>query len=148
LLIGRHAEKGSGDRILLYGAGGRCQLFLKERNFFDSSSSDEREIVGLIDDDSSLHRRRVYGYKVLGGLSDLPELVKQYQVRGIIITAMLGVESKIAVRRFAREHQVRLSEWRFEERNFDPGPVPLLTMDEEKPDRAPLAAREFLERQG
>jgi len=148
LLIGRHAGKGSGDRILLYGAGGRCQLFLKERNFFDSSSSDEREIVGLIDDDPSLHSRRVYGYKVLGGQGDLPELVNKLQVRGIIITAMLSLESEIAVRRFARAHRVRLSEWRFEEKNLDPYPVPLLTMDEEKPDRATIAAREFLERRG
>jgi UDP-GlcNAc:undecaprenyl-phosphate GlcNAc-1-phosphate transferase len=125
LLIGRHAGKGSGERILLYGAGGRCQLFLKERNFLDSSSADEREIVGLIDDDPSLRLRRVYGYQVLGGQSDLPELVKKHDVRGIIITAILSLESEIAVRRFARAHRVRLSEWRFEEKNLDIGPTPV-----------------------
>jgi hypothetical protein len=119
LLIGRHAGKGDGDRILLYGAGGRCQLFLKERNFFDSSSSDEREIVGLIDDDPSLHSRRVYGYPVLGGLEELAELVKKHRVSGIIITAILSLESQIAIRRFARKHGVRLSEWGFEEKYLD-----------------------------
>ena len=126
LLIGRGRRNGNGERILLYGAGGRCELFLKERNFFDSSSSDEREIVGLIDDDPSLHLRRVYGYQVLGGQSDLPDLVKKHQVRGIIITAMLSLDSQIAVRRFARKHGVRLSEWQFEEKNldFDLTPVP------------------------
>jgi len=116
LLIGRHRGNGSSERILLYGAGRRCQFFLKERNFFDSRSSDEREIVGLIDDDPSLHLRRVYGYKVLGAQRDMPELVRKHHVSGIIITAILSLESEIVVRRFAREHRVGLSEWRFEEK--------------------------------
>lgn len=125
LLVGRLHGNGSGERILLYGAGGRCELFLKERNFPDSRSSDDREIVGLIDDDPSLYLRRVYGYKVLGALEDLPELVKKHDVSGIIITAILSLESQIAVRRFARRHGVRLSEWQFEEKNLDFGPAPV-----------------------
>ena len=43
------------ERVVLYGAGGRCQLFLKERGYHNSSSFDGRAIVGLIDDEPALH---------------------------------------------------------------------------------------------
>src|SRR5207245_7753059 len=132
------------ERILLYGTGGRCQLFLKQRNVLDSRSSDEREIVGLIDDDPSLCLRRVYGYKVLGAQKDLPELVRKHQVSGIIITAALSLESEIAVRRFARKHGVRLIEWQFEEKNIDLGPSAVLPMAQEEPARAALAADKLI----
>ena len=54
------------ERVVLYGAGGRCQLFLKERGFHNSLSFDGRIVVGLIDDESTLHSQWVYGYQVLG----------------------------------------------------------------------------------
>src|SRR4029434_9367985 len=67
----RSELRSSTGRMLLYGAGGRCQLFLKERGFNNSSSFDGRVIVGLIDDDATLHGQWVYGYRVLGGLRQL-----------------------------------------------------------------------------
>jgi hypothetical protein len=148
LLIRRRRGKRDGERILLYGAGGRCLLFLKERNFPDSRSYDDREIVGLIDDDPSLYLRRVYGYKVLGALKDLPELVKRQQVGGIIITAILSLESGCAVRRFARELGVRLSEWRSAESNIDLSPSAVLPLVEEEPERAAIEARELIDSSG
>ena len=63
------------ERVVLYGAGGRCQLFLKERGFNNSSSFDGRAIIGLIDDEPALHFKWVYGHLVLGGIKDLPQLI-------------------------------------------------------------------------
>jgi len=47
------------ERILLYGSGARCWLLLRELAFSKSESVHHRTIVGLVDDDESLHFRRV-----------------------------------------------------------------------------------------
>jgi UDP-N-acetylmuramyl pentapeptide phosphotransferase/UDP-N-acetylglucosamine-1-phosphate transferase len=108
------------ERVVLYGAGGRCQLFLRERGFNDSRSFDNRTIVGLIDDEPSLHFNWVHGYRVLGGLRDLPQLVPRHRISGIIITATLGPEVRAAIQELAAQHHLHLSEWRFEYRDLDP----------------------------
>ena len=107
------------ERLVLYGAGGRCQLFLKERGFNNSSSFDNRAIVGLIDDEPALHFKWVYGHLVLGALRDLPQLIPHHRITGIIITARLVPESSAAVRELASRHGLLLSEWRFETRRLE-----------------------------
>ena len=77
-----------------------------------------------------------------------PELVRKHHVSGIIITAILSLELEIAVRRFAREHRVRLSEWRFEEKNIDLGLSAVLRMVEKGRERTAIAAREVIASSG
>jgi FlaA1/EpsC-like NDP-sugar epimerase len=105
------------ERVLLYGAGGRCQLFLKERGFNDSRSFDGRVIVGLIDDEPTLHSKWVYGHMVFGGREDLPRLIPKLRITGIVITATLSPESFAAVQEAALESNISLCEWRFEQRD-------------------------------
>jgi FlaA1/EpsC-like NDP-sugar epimerase len=112
------------ERVVLYGAGGRCQLFLKERGFNNSSSFDRRVIVGLIDDEPALQFKWVYGHMVLGGARDLPQLIPHHRITGIIVTAALRPESLAAVRELASQLGLSLSEWRFETRTLDVVPVP------------------------
>jgi FlaA1/EpsC-like NDP-sugar epimerase len=111
------------ERVVLYGAGGRCQLFLKERSFNDSLSFAGRTIVGLIDDEPALHFNWVYGHRVLGGLRDLSQLIPRHRITGIIITATLKPEARAAVQELARQHHLHLSEWCFENRDLGDGIV-------------------------
>ncbi len=111
------------ERVVLYGAGGRCQLFLKERGFNNSSSFDRRVIVGLIDDEPALHFKWVYGHIVLGGGRDLPKLIPHHRITGIVITTALRPESLRAARELAAQHGLSLCEWRFESRTLDAVPV-------------------------
>jgi len=106
------------ERVVLYGAGGRCQLFLRERGFSESRSFDGRTIVGLIDDEPSLHFNWVHGHIVLGGLRDLPQLIPRHRIKGIIITAGLRPEARASVQELARQQHLHLSEWCFEDRNL------------------------------
>jgi len=106
------------ERVVLYGAGGRCQLFLRERGFNDSRSFDGKTIVGLIDDEPSLHFNWVHGHIVLGGLRDLPQLIPRHRIKGIIITAQLKPEAWASVQELARQQHLHLSEWCFENRNL------------------------------
>jgi UDP-N-acetylmuramyl pentapeptide phosphotransferase/UDP-N-acetylglucosamine-1-phosphate transferase len=107
------------ERVVLYGAGGRCQLFLKERGFNNSSSFDRRVIIGLIDDEPALHFRWVYGHMVLGSVRDLPQLIPHHRITGIIITTALRPESLSAVQELASQHGLSLSEWHFETRTLN-----------------------------
>lgn len=111
------------ERVVLYGAGGRCQLFLKERGYHNSSSLDQRQIIGLIDDEPALHARWVYGHLVLGGISDLPQLIPQHRITGLIITTALRPESLLAAQQLASQHGLSLSEWRFESRSLNRLPL-------------------------
>ena len=104
------------ERVVLYGAGGRCQLFLKEHGFNSYGSFHGRFIIGLIDDETTLHSKWVYGHMVLGGLQDLPQLIPQHGITGIIITAGLNSESRLIVQQLASRHGVHLSEWSFQNR--------------------------------
>lgn len=106
-------------RVVLYGAGGRCQLFLKERGFANSSSFDSRVIVGLIDDEPSLHAHWVHGYLVLGGAKDLPQLIARHHITGIIITTSLRPETQATLENLALQHGLELTEWKFLTRKVD-----------------------------
>jgi FlaA1/EpsC-like NDP-sugar epimerase len=129
LYLRNRSEPHAAVRVVLYGAGGRCQLFLKERGFNNSSSFDARAIIGLLDDEPSLRSQWVYGYKVLGGLGDLPNIVARNRISGVIITAGLRPESRAAVQALAVRLGLNLSEWRFDSRQLvlpPPGPSPAL----------------------
>jgi UDP-N-acetylmuramyl pentapeptide phosphotransferase/UDP-N-acetylglucosamine-1-phosphate transferase len=106
------------ERVVLYGAGGRCQLFLRERSFDNSRSFDAQTIVGLIDDEPSLHFNWVHGHLVLGGLRDLPQLIPRHRITGIIITAALEPQALETVQQLASHYHLRLTEWCFENRNL------------------------------
>lgn len=108
----------SENRIVLYGAGGRCQLFLKERSYINSQSYDGRLIVGLIDDETTLHSQWVYGYQVLGGMKDLPRLIERHRISAVVITAALTPAARTAACQMAEEHGVLLTEWHFGERKL------------------------------
>ncbi len=117
---GKSELKTGAQRVLLYGAGGRCQLYLKERGFHESSSFDDRNIVGLIDDEAALRSQWVYGYLVMGGIKELPQIISRHKVTGIVITAALRPGVLAELKALARECQVQLSEWHFHEGELKP----------------------------
>jgi hypothetical protein len=119
----KDAAKPDGRRILVYGSGARCWLWLRDQSFVKSEHYPARTIVGLIDDDASLHSRWVYGFQVLGGREDLPGLIARYHVTGIVVTADLKSESRAAVFELARQKEIELSEWTSSEQVIIPKPI-------------------------
>jgi UDP-GlcNAc:undecaprenyl-phosphate GlcNAc-1-phosphate transferase len=105
-------------RVVLYGAGARCWLLMRQLAFDRSTSLSERTIIGLVDDDPSLHARWVYGYLVLGGREDLPRLISSYGLKGIAVTADLSPESRAAVSALANLHNLEITEWRSDEKQI------------------------------
>ena len=103
-------------KVLLYGVGSRCTLFLRERSFKYPSIADERRVVGLLDDDLNLHGRLVYGYPVLGGIKQLPSILQKQKIAEFVITAELQEFTKKQLVEIAAQYGIRISEWRTEER--------------------------------
>jgi UDP-GlcNAc:undecaprenyl-phosphate/decaprenyl-phosphate GlcNAc-1-phosphate transferase len=106
---------GETERVMLYGAGVRAQLFLKERAIKNAQSPDGRTIAGFIDDENTLHFQWVYGHLVLGGLKELPQLIARQKIDRIIIVGELLPESRVAVQEITARNQIQLSEWYPEE---------------------------------
>ena len=106
---------GEPERVVLYGAGVRAQLFLKDRAMTISGKSDGRQILGFVDDEKGLHFQWVYGFLVLGGLKELPLLIERRKVSRVIVVSNLQPESRDAIREIAARSGIQLSEWQPEE---------------------------------
>ena len=109
----RRQDEASGqlERVLLYGAGTRAQLFLKDRALKISRKPDGRHLLGFIDDEKSLYFQWVYGFLVLGGLKELPQLIERRHVNRVIIVSELLPESRAAIQEITTRFGVKLSEW-------------------------------------
>lgn len=103
-------------RILLYGSGARCLLYLRDRAASGHGAPSPRMVVGIVDDDTNLRFRRVGGCAVVGTGEEIPELVKKYRVDEIVITAQLRDEAFAQLADFCAANNLLLSEWHFEER--------------------------------
>jgi FlaA1/EpsC-like NDP-sugar epimerase len=103
------------ERVLLYGAGIRAQLFLKDRAMKISKKPDGRQILGFVDDEKGLHFQWIYGFLVLGGLKELPLLIERQRVSRVIIVSNLLPESRAALREITTQSGTKLSEWLPEE---------------------------------
>jgi len=107
------------DRVLLYGAGMRAQMFLKDYAIKSAKTPDGRRILGFIDDEKALHFQWIYGFLVLGGLKELPVLVEKRKVHRIIIVSELLPESRAAIQRITAQTGLKLSEWEPAEREVN-----------------------------
>jgi len=77
-LYGPNASRG--EPVLLLGAGETAIALLK-----DLARSKEWRVVGLLDDDTTVHGRQLLTAKVLGGFSQLPQIAAALSVRHAIV---------------------------------------------------------------
>jgi UDP-GlcNAc:undecaprenyl-phosphate GlcNAc-1-phosphate transferase len=111
----RFRNSASAERVLVYGAGGRFQLFLSEHLFHVGDEANNRLIVGVIDDDPNLRGCRVSGVPVLGNMATLPSVIKTHRITHVVITALMPTEKKLRIAAAAREAGALAREWRYEE---------------------------------
>ncbi|WP_309381811.1 hypothetical protein [Cerasicoccus frondis] len=97
--------------ILLYGAGDRGSLFLRELRLIHPDEMATRKIVGFLDDDLNLRRRYVQGVRVLGALDELEAVLEEHDIDEIIITADLHEANRERLSELAARKGVHLSAW-------------------------------------
>ncbi len=87
-----------------------------ERAMQAYDASRHRLIVGLVDDDANLRSRRVGGFVVLGGGTDLPALITKYRIDELIITGPMSEDAHRVLMDICQDHHLQLSQWHREER--------------------------------
>ncbi|MFH1671759.1 MAG: polysaccharide biosynthesis protein, partial [Candidatus Portnoybacteria bacterium] len=85
-------SEGGKERTLIVGAGRAGEQMLRSMM---SSINKVYRPVGFVDDDPTKKGILIHGYKVLGRIEDIPELVKKHKVEGLIIVLpSAGSETK------------------------------------------------------
>jgi FlaA1/EpsC-like NDP-sugar epimerase len=84
-----------GKPVLVLGAGEAAIALMK-----DLARSESWQVVGLLDDNSAIQKREIFGIRVLGVIKDLPKIALEHQVEHVII-AMPSAQNK--ARRLAVE---------------------------------------------
>ena len=78
--------------VLIVGTGERaCQLMEKINGHQELGL----RIIGLVDDDETLHGKQILGHSVLGGLSDLPSILRSNPIDRVIFVVPRGWLSHI-----------------------------------------------------
>jgi len=70
-------------RVLLVGAGATGNLVAKE---LKRPNLRRLSVIGFLDDDPAKRRVKIQGYRILGKIDDLPEVVRKYAVEEVIVT--------------------------------------------------------------
>ena len=80
-----------GDRTLIYGAGIGGQFALKE---IQSNPDLGLQLIGFVDDNPRLQGRKINGYPVFGGQNDLEDIIREYDIKKVIISFRQKGEEK------------------------------------------------------
>jgi UDP-GlcNAc:undecaprenyl-phosphate GlcNAc-1-phosphate transferase len=80
----RRSSVANGRPVLIYGAGDKGEFALRE-----ILNNQELGLtpVGFIDDDVRKHKRKIQGYKVLGGRDRLADVVNKHRIEEIIVAS-------------------------------------------------------------
>jgi UDP-GlcNAc:undecaprenyl-phosphate/decaprenyl-phosphate GlcNAc-1-phosphate transferase len=84
-----------GRPALIYGAGIGGQMLIKE---IETDRESGLKLVGFVDDNPQMHRRKLKGYPILGGQADLKWIIPKYGIQEIIVSFReRGAEKKAEV---------------------------------------------------
>ena len=102
-----YRRRQGGERVVIYGTGDSAAS--AARDLFGSPGEGFR-VLGFIDDDPSMARARIQGYRVLGGYAKLMSLVSSGHVDGVVITApVIDVDRLEQLKVLCAAHGVSLS---------------------------------------
>ncbi|MBP5181982.1 MAG: hypothetical protein J6331_03025, partial [Lentisphaeria bacterium] len=100
------------SRTLIYGGGLYCRLFISSQ-YCANGEKAERRVIGIIDDNASLHGLNVYGLDVLGNCDDLPRILEKYKFDEVVI-ALKAVtdETRARLIAFGNANKIKIREFR------------------------------------
>ena len=105
----KNSPEASQHNTVIYGGGLGCRMYIN--NLYSSHHlSCPFHILGIVDEDPSLQKLNVYGFRVLGTSKDLEKLYKKKPFDTIVLTTVnISGEFIDRIRSFAHEHNVRLT---------------------------------------
>jgi UDP-GlcNAc:undecaprenyl-phosphate/decaprenyl-phosphate GlcNAc-1-phosphate transferase len=101
-----------GQRLIIYGAGDGAATAVRE---LLTRSRQRYRLLGFVDDDQSMTRRRVQGYPVLGDYTSLVSLIANGAVDSVVIsTSLVEVGRLEHLQALCTQHQVSLARVQFQ----------------------------------
>jgi FlaA1/EpsC-like NDP-sugar epimerase len=94
------------QRAVVIGADKQCVLYLSSHSHGELDSGKLVQAIAILDDDSNLHHRYVYGVKVYGGLRILRDIIHKERIDKIILTIDLEKEKVAELLSIAEEENV------------------------------------------
>ena len=108
--------RGPGDdgvvpaRALVYGAGYRTTLFLRQISFRANDRAPV-EVVGLVSEDAAITGHAVHGIRVVGTCRELPALVVRHRIDVVYLVEAMAAADVEEIRRMLQGLPVRLVRW-------------------------------------
>ena len=94
---------------LIYGGGLGCRMYLTDL-YTGRHLSCPFRILGIVDDDLSLRKLNVYGFRVLGTSHDLEAIYRKKPFETLVLTSLNMTDEAIGiVSSFAKAHDVKLT---------------------------------------
>lgn len=105
----KNSPEASQHNTIIHGGGLGCRMYIN--NLYSSRHlSCPFHILGIIDEDLSLQKLNVYGFRVLGTSDDLEALYKKKPFDTIVLTTVnISDESIDKISAFARTHNIRVT---------------------------------------
>jgi len=108
----RVAEGGYGPVVVL-GAGDMGTLLLHHLKSSAHDSFPGMKILGFIDDMQVLHGRQLRSLRILGGIAEVPRLVADHGLKGIIVAINVPNQGLLdQLGELADQHQLQIYRWR------------------------------------
>ena len=104
------------SRILVYGAGLRYRSFRRE--LVRRTSTNDRIVVGLLDDDILLRGQYIGGAKVLGTLMEAPEIVNRVNADAVVIACEVTDDWLKVIRETLAPTGVKITHFNFTEKEI------------------------------
>jgi UDP-N-acetylmuramyl pentapeptide phosphotransferase/UDP-N-acetylglucosamine-1-phosphate transferase len=106
-----HAQHTDTQNILIYGAGNNGDLYLHRCYLKNANSIGTVNVVGFIDDNLLLKDKYIYGKLVLGGLSELEELLSKYPIDKIVLSTEISTEMFFQLKEIAGNNNIKVEKF-------------------------------------
>lgn len=108
----KHAKDDGYGPVVVLGAGDMGTLFLDHLKSSSHNVYPGMRVLGFIDETEVLHGRRLRSFRILGGLSMIPELVEKEGLRGIVLAINRPRRELVEqLERLAAIHGLRIYRW-------------------------------------
>jgi UDP-N-acetylmuramyl pentapeptide phosphotransferase/UDP-N-acetylglucosamine-1-phosphate transferase len=108
----KHATEDGYGPVVVLGAGDMGTLFLDHLKSSAHNAYPGMRLLGFLDETEALHGRRLRSFRILGGLSIVPELVEKQGLRGIVLAINHPRRELVEqLVRLAAIHGLRIHRW-------------------------------------
>lgn len=104
--------------VLIYGAGDRGLLFVRDWMMIHPEEMARNRIVGFIDDDPSLRKRYLSGHQIHGTGAELEHLVDYLGVDTVVLCCHVTPEATDRLIQICRAYSLTLREWNRQQRTL------------------------------